>query len=197
MTRLATDPPLPRQWNELVADLADQVPGGAAGLAAILLLLAGVLAFALLYRRRRARAEPPEPTPTVEDTDEVPELPPEQLRSRADRYAAEGRYAEAVRERLRAMVRELVRAGVIDHRPGWTVTELATAAGLALPATAEPLAAGARIFSDIWYARQPALAEHDQRMRELESQVRAHCTGLADRGANGSAQPVATPGDQP
>ncbi|MGH3647952.1 MAG: DUF4129 domain-containing protein [Micromonosporaceae bacterium] len=191
--------PFPRLWNELVADTADYIPGGTAGLAAILLLLAGVVAFALLYRRW-PRSAPPEPvTPTTAEAEdsEVPELPPEQLRSLADRYAVEGRYAEAVRERLRAMVRELVRAGVIEHRPGWTVTELAAAAGAALPVTRVPLGAGAEIFSEIWYARRPALADDDTRMRELEAAVRQSCAGVPERGANGAAEPVGAPGGQP
>ncbi|MGH3736842.1 MAG: DUF4129 domain-containing protein, partial [Micromonosporaceae bacterium] len=182
-----TDTPPSRWWNELVAGTADYVPGGTAGLAALLLLFAGGTAFGLLYRRRPRSAPPPElvtpPTATDED-DEVPELPPEQLRSLADRYAAEGRYAEAVRERLRAMVRELVQAGVIEHRPGWTVTELAAAAGTALPVTREPLDTAARLFSDIWYGRQPALADHDERMRDLESGVREHCARVDTHATN-------------
>lgn len=195
MTYRAAEPPLSRRWNELVADLADHVPGGTAGLAALLLLLAGALAFALLYRwgRRRPPALPEIPSTTADAEDaQVPELPPEQLRSLADRYATERRYAEAVRERLRAVVRELVQARVIEHRPGWTVTELAAAAGVALPVTRDPLDEAARIFSDLWYARLPAAAAHDQRMRELEATVRSHCGGAAV--TNGSAEPVLDPG---
>ncbi len=56
--------------------------------------------------------------------------------------------------------------GVIEHRPGWTITELAAAAAVALPAVATPLDAAAELFSEIWYAQQPADASHDWRMRE-------------------------------
>lgn len=189
-----------RWWNELVADLSDHVPGGTAGLAGLLLLLAGVVAFALLFRwRRPARtAAPPALEFPADETDdaEVPQLPPEQLRSLADRYAAAGRYAEAVRERLRAMVRELVEAGVVEHRPGWTVTELAAAAGTALPTTRDALTEAARIFSDIWYGRHPALADHDVRMRDLETQVRARCAELPQHDGGGAAVPVDAVGDE-
>ena len=101
--------------------------------------------------------------------------------SRADRYAAEGRYAEAVRERLRAIVRTLVERGVIEHHPGWTVTELTTAAGQALPPLGPPLAEAGRIFSDIWYGEYPAGLAQDARMRELAGAVDAGLTVGAGR----------------
>jgi hypothetical protein len=173
-----------RWWTELVADLADGMPGGVAGLALLLLALAGLVVLALYWRRgwwpRRRPRPVDEPvvvpdTPPVEETadDELPEVPTATLLSLADRYAAEGRYAEAVRERLRAMVRELVDRGVIEHRPGWTVTELARRAGRALPPAAGPLDEAARIFSDIWYGERPATAGHDSRMRDLATAVGA------------------------
>src|SRR5262249_29041337 len=81
-------------------------------------------------RRKRDREKVPEllePLPS----DELPELPVEAFVSLADRLAAEGRFAEALRERLRAIVRDLVDHGVIEHRPGWTITELAATASRA------------------------------------------------------------------
>jgi hypothetical protein len=165
-----------RWWTELVADLADVMPGGVAGLAVVLLAVAGLVVLALYWRRswwprrrRREKVEPlvvPEPAEAAAD-DELPEVPAATLLSLADRYAAEGRYAEAVRERLRAIVRELVDRGVIEHRPGWTVTELAAGAGRALPPAAGPLAEAARVFSGIWYGDRPARAVDDTRMRDL------------------------------
>lgn len=166
-----------RGWTELVADLADHVPGGVAGLAALVLLLAGIALVASYWRpRRRQRPEPVDPPADVEapepaDDDAVPEVPPAQLASLADRYAAAGRYAEAVRERLRAMVRELVERGVLTHRPEWTVTELAAAAGRAAPQLAGTMTEAADVFSRIWYARRTATAADDARMRALAAAV--------------------------
>jgi Domain of unknown function (DUF4129) len=119
--------------------------------------------------RRRVIEEPTEPT--VEESvppadDALPTLPADALASLADRLAAQGRYAEAIRERLRAMVRLLVERGVIEDRPGWTVTELSAAAGL------PPLREASTVFSDVWYAQRPATAELDARMRELGQQIR-------------------------
>jgi hypothetical protein len=132
-------------------------------------------------RRKRTGTAPEEPTPEAEATsdEEVPELPATTFADLADRLAAEGRFAEAIRERLRGMVRELIERGVLEHRPGWTVTELAAAATGRRPAVAGPLTAAGVLFSDIWYGDRPARAEHDARMREL---ARALSDALAGAG---------------
>ena len=123
------------------------------------------------WRRRKREKKAREEPGTAEPTDELPDLPVEAFVSLADRLAAEGRYAEAVRERLRAIVRNLVDRAVIEHRPGWTVTELAAAAAAARPAVGTPLGEAGRLFSDIWYGQRPAYAEHDARMRVLTAEV--------------------------
>jgi hypothetical protein len=117
-----------------------------------------------------------EPTPDL-TSHEVPELPAVDFASLADRLAAEGRYAEAVRERLRGMVRHLIERGVLEHRPGWTVTELAAAAAARRPPLAAPLNEAGLIFSDIWYGQRTATAGHDARMRELAGATAAAVDG--------------------
>ncbi len=131
------------------------------------------------WRRRRPKAVAGSTAEVTEvAVDELPDVPAQALASLADQYAAQGRYAEAVRERLRAIVRELVDTGVIDHRPGWTVTELARAAGAARPAVAPPLSAASLLFSDIWYGQRPAYPEHDGRMRGYAADVHAVLAGV-------------------
>jgi hypothetical protein len=120
-------------------------------------------------RRRRPVAEPADLAPVAGD--ELPDLPAADFLSLADRLAAQGRFAEAVRERLRAVVRELIDAGLLDHRPGWTVTELAAAAGAARPTVRPGVDAASRLFSDIWYGQRPAGADDDRRMRAYAGQV--------------------------
>lgn len=102
--------------------------------------------------------------------------------SLADRLAAEGRYAEAVRERLRDMIRALVARRVIEHRPGMTVTELTAAAARARPPVHPPLHSAGAIFSDLWYAQRPALPEHDRRMRELAADLQRELAGDPEAG---------------
>jgi hypothetical protein len=123
------------------------------------------------WRRRPKPTAEAAPVPEPATVEAQPELPAHALASLADRLAAQGRYAEAIRERLRAMVGNLIERGVIVHHPGWTVTELAGAAGAALPAVAAPLADAAMIFSDVWYGRRTAHAEADARMRALAGAV--------------------------
>jgi hypothetical protein len=91
----------------------------------------------------------------------------------ADRLAAEGRFAEAVRQRLRDVIRDLVAARVIAPQPGWTAAELADAAAGQRPGLAWPLGAATELFSQIWYADRPAGPADDEQMRTLTDQVRA------------------------
>jgi hypothetical protein len=124
------------------------------------------------WRRRLVPAEASDPTGADRDDEaNLPDVPVEVFLSLADRFAAEGRYAEAVRERLRAIVRGLVERGVVEHRPGATITELAATAATVRPAVGPPLGEAAGIFSDIWYGLRPAGPEHDARMRALTTQV--------------------------
>jgi hypothetical protein len=95
----------------------------------------------------------------------------EEHRTLADRFAAEGRYAESVRERLRAVVRDLERRELVHPRPGRTVTEIIADVAGALPSAVVPMTNGARIFSDIWYGGEPASLDDDERLREIERQV--------------------------
>jgi hypothetical protein len=129
------------------------------------------------WRRKKETAEAEaEPELVPHETEGLPELPVEAFLSLADRLAAEGRYAEAIRERLRGIVRELVDAGVIENRPGFTVTELARTASRARPMVRPPLDAASGLFSDIWYGQRPAGAEQDARMREYAIHVHAALT---------------------
>ena len=110
--------------------------------------------------------------------EELPAVPVAIYQTLADRLAAEGRYAEALRERYRAAVRDLVQHGVIDHRPEWTVTELARAASVARPSVDAPLSSATGLFSEVWYAERPATREHDDQMRTLAGDVHSNLGGV-------------------
>jgi hypothetical protein len=101
--------------------------------------------------------------------------------SLADRFAAEGRYAEAIRERLRETVGALTRAGVVAPEPGETVAELAAIAAARRPAVAPPLAGAATLFSEVWYGDRPAGRDQDERMRALSGEVRARLQDGSER----------------
>lgn len=145
-----------------------------------------------LLRRRRPQ-NPAEATGPKPAHDDVPFDPPTGL---ADQLAAQGRYAEAIRERLRAMIREATERGVVTDRPGWTLTEFTTATARMAPATRGVLAEAGDIFSELWYGSRPALPRHDDRMRELAGQLRAaldQARPATDRPATDPPAPLAAP----
>ncbi|WBB64851.1 DUF4129 domain-containing protein [Micromonospora sp. WMMD812] len=123
-------------------------------------------------RKATPAAEPAPPAPQ-----DVPTGPAPAHLSLADRLAAEGRYAEAVRERLRDMIAELVARQVVSLQPGLTVIEVVSAAARNRPPTGPPVAAAGAIFADLWYAQRPASAEHDRRMRDLAADLHRVLTG--------------------
>lgn len=94
-------------------------------------------------------------------------------RAAADRLAAEGQWAEAIRERLRAIARDLEERAVLAPRPGRTADELAAEAGEAVPELAEALRAGVRVFDDVWYGDRPGTAERYAQVKELDERLRA------------------------
>lgn len=124
------------------------------------------------WRWRRRRGRPVEESVRLPD-DEVPDLPAEMLTLSADELAAAGRFAEAVRERLRAILRGLMERELLPVSPGWTVMELARAGGQARPGLADPLDAAAAVFSEIWYGLRPATVADDEAMRAYAAAVAA------------------------
>jgi len=107
-------------------------------------------------------------------------------RAAADAAAAREAWADAVRERLRAIVRGLEERGLLDVRPGRTADEAARDAGMVLPSAAKGLRAAAAIFDDVWYGGRTATREHDERMRAVDAEVQAaRPHALAPAGATG------------
>ena len=156
-------------WIERFLDrLAAGAPGGSSG-ALVLLALVLVIAAVVVWRtgpiRRGARVRQPH----VELSGDVG---PDEHRRRADEHAAAGRFAEAVRERMRAIVRELETRGVLDPRPGRTADEVARDAGAAVPTIAADLRAAAGAFDEVWYGGRPATPQSDALMRNADDRVR-------------------------
>jgi hypothetical protein len=94
-------------------------------------------------------------------------------RAAAERHAAAGEWAEAIRERLRAVARDLEERVILDPRPGRTADELAAEAGAALPDLAQELAAAVRVFDDVWYGDRPGTAEGYAQLTRLDERVEA------------------------
>jgi len=158
----------------LLDGVAGVSPGGRLGIAVLLLVL---LAAAIAIRLRVG------PFGRRGATDQAlfvgHERSAAEHRAAADSHAAAGEWAEAVRERLRAVVRDLEERAVLEPRAGRTADEAAAEAGAALPSCAAGLRQGARTFDEVWYGGRPATAEHDATLREVDRQVRAARPGTA------------------
>ena len=155
-----------------ISDLLDRAvvstPGGELGLLIIAAIVVGLVVL-VLWRvgplRRGARGSAPVLEVSARRT-------PHEHRRQADAYAAEGRYAEAVRERMRAIVRELETRGVLEPRPGRTADEVADDAGALVPAVAGDLRTAASVFDEIWFGGRQANARADAIVRQADENVR-------------------------
>ena len=147
---------------------SEAAPGGGWGLAALLLVLVALVVVIRLrlgpLARRSAAAEQP---------GFVPQQNAAEHRRLAAEYAAEGNWAEAVRERMRAIVRDLEDRTVLEPRPARTADEVAAEAAAVLPEVAADLARAALAFDDVWYGGRPATAQTDALLRAVDSRVAA------------------------
>ena len=158
-----------RWLDSVLSGLAERAPGGPYGLVLIAVVIAALFAFAV-WRGGPLRRGTRKRSAAVVDA----ELSADAHRRQAEEHARAGRYAEAVRERMRAIVAELETRGVLDPRPGRTADEVAREAGDLVPAIGDRLAEAARVFDRIWYGRRPATAADDATLREIDGFVRSN-----------------------
>ncbi|MBT2448390.1 DUF4129 domain-containing protein [Streptomyces sp. ISL-43] len=157
---------LDRFWD-WVGDLFDHAsgatPGGALGLVAIAVF--AILAIAALWWRLGAPSRTAGPAGALFD-DGIRSAADH--RTAADALASEGRWSEAVQERMRAVVRSLEERTLLDPRPGRTADEAAAEAAVSLPSHAGALRAAARTFDDVTYGARPADAAMYAALRDLD-----------------------------
>jgi len=159
--------------------IASVSPGGGLGLVVLLLAVVAVAALVLWHGgpvRRGVRIG----SATVEFSRD---LDPAEHRRRADAYAADGRFADAVRERMRAIVGELETRGILEPRPGRTADEVARDAGAAVPAVAADLRTAAGVFDEVWYGGRPATLQADAAVRRADERIRRAQLAVGDAGA--------------
>lgn len=167
-------PGLLERFQRWVGELLDEasavggtlVPGGWIAVL-LLLVLAAALVALVVYRTggftRTARA------PGALFTGDM--LTAARHRALAEEHATAGRWAEAVRERMRALARGLEERGLLDGRPGRTADEIAVDAGAVLPALSEDLRRAARRFDDIWYGGRTATREAYDAVRAVDDEA--------------------------
>lgn len=96
-----------------------------------------------------------------------------ELRASADAFAAQQRWAEAVLDRFRAILRSLEDRVVLDPRPGRTAHEAAEEATVRLPSCADDLRRAAVLFDDVCYGDNQPGRDDDAWLREVDRRVGA------------------------
>lgn len=137
--------------QELFDRASAHTPGGRLGLVLVLVVLV-VLVVVLLAQLRVGRRGPQGGALFTGGT----VLTAADHRAAAQAHADAGAWDEAVRERLRAVVRDLEARGVLDARPGRTADEVAGEAGRLVPSLGAPLRRAATTFDEVWYGGREA-----------------------------------------
>jgi len=156
-----------RALGDLVDRAVGSVGDGVLARALLALLALGVV---VLVVTRLARRDRPARTSAVFDGARTRTAA--EHRAEAEAEAGQGRFAQAVRERLRAVVRELEARGVLDPRDGRTAGEVARDAGAAAPDLAVDLRRGTAVFDEVWYGGRPADRSSYDVLVALDDRVR-------------------------
>ncbi|GAA4738916.1 DUF4129 domain-containing protein [Actinomycetospora chibensis] len=159
---------LARRIEDLLRAASGISPGGGWGLLVIVVLVVVVV---VLVRRRfgplaRTTAVPGGVLGATDRT-------AAEHRRLAAEHAAAGRYDDAVRERMRAIVRSLEERTLLEPRRGRTAGDAAREGGRALPAAAGALQDAARRFDETVYGGRPADADTVELMRAADDAVAA------------------------
>ena len=99
------------------------------------------------------------------------ELSAAEHRATAERFAAQGDWASAIRHRLRAIARQLEETGVLNAVPGRTANELARDAGRSLPGLVSELSLAATSFNDVTYGEQPGTESAYRQIVDLDDRL--------------------------
>jgi hypothetical protein len=153
---------LDRLWTS-----AAQHTGGSAALAVLILLVLALAALLVWRVGPTARSKGRRGFALSLDQ----ETTADQHRAAARRHAGQQQWAEAVREQLRAVSRDLEDRALLDRRAGRTAYELATEGGRALPSVAPLLREGADVFASIWYGSASATEADHQRLVAIDAAV--------------------------
>lgn len=160
--------------GDQIAKAFDSLVGGGGGtlLAWVILLAAvgGVIYLLARYGRVSLPSLAPADEPEV-----MVELArsAKEWRAEADKLEAEGRWAEGLRCRHRALVADLVRRGAIPEQAGRTAGEYVRDVARTLPDATPALAAATELFEAAWYGGAITGSAEAARFVELDARVLA------------------------
>jgi Domain of unknown function (DUF4129) len=140
------------------------LPGGWITLALLLTVLAVALFVAIRVVRRTMRTN----RGSAQSLFGGHDLGAAQHRAEAERSAAQGDWAVAIRHRLRAVARGLEETGVLDPVPGRTATELARDGATARPDLQSEFRHAADTFNDVSYGQRQGTEAEYRQIAELD-----------------------------
>lgn len=145
-------------------------PGGGAvgiGLLAAAVALTAVIAWRLVRRIRRDRARQAAPG-------RLGGRSAREWERDAERHAADGAWSEALRCHYRALLADLVAAGIIDEVAGRTARGYLREVVAAAPDATEAMTAVTEAFETAWYDRRDVTAADVADLRLAATAVRRH-----------------------
>ncbi|KWX65979.1 DUF4129 domain-containing protein [Mycobacterium sp. NAZ190054] len=166
---------------------ASKFPGGWYTVAVLVVLLIVAVVVAVRIARRAMRSDRSAAPPLFGDQ----LLSAAEHRATAERHAAAGDWAPAIRHRVRAIARRLEEDGVLDAVPGRTATELAHAAGRAVPGLAGELSTAAETFNDVTYGERPGTEPQYRMIAALDDRLGSQASGSAAAHTEAAQQPWA------
>ncbi len=158
-----------------IAGGSSSLPGGWLTITILLVLLVITVVAAVRIGRRTMRTNRGGGDALFDDH----QLSAAEHRATAERYAASGDWAAAIRHRLRAVARQLEETAVLDPVPGRTATELARYAGREMPNLAGELVRAAEAFNDVTYGERPGTESAYRMIAELDGHLRNHTRARA------------------
>lgn len=163
-----------RLWAEVLdglgrlLDLIGQT--GQAGLIGTLVfaVVAALLAFGAVRLIRRIRPSPRVAEPQIS----LSGRSARDWSQEASAHESAGHWREAVRCHHRALVAELVEAGLVEDVPGRTAAEHEAEAAASVPDGTEPMGRATRLFERAWYATTPVTAGDVYELHRAADMVR-------------------------
>jgi Domain of unknown function (DUF4129) len=161
------------EWIYRLVMNGSSVPGGWFTIAVLVTIVAVLAVVAIRIARRTMRTDRGAHYPLFGSAG----LSAAEHRATAERYAAEGNWAAAIRHRVRAIARQLEESDVLTPVPGRTANELARDAGRSLPHLAAELRDAATSFNDVTYGERPGTEAAYHKIADLDERLHTRPAG--------------------
>lgn len=165
--------PVSRAMHWIGRQLSKLFEGGAGATHAIVLVVVVLLVIGVFFAVRAGAARRVVRAQTTIRPDLLSTATARDHQRLAEQFTADGRFAEALREWLRAAVATIDERGVLPPRPGRTGAATAREAGPLLPDAADDLSAAMHAFDEVWFGGRTAQEADVRRARAAADSVAA------------------------